>query len=124
MPPWAQIALVVCAVVLTAVLVAALLALRRTAVRAESLMRAVEGEVKPLTVEATALLSEARTLSQQANVEMKRVTTIVDRAEVISGTAVRMAQAVGGLTRVGQTVALLAGLRRGVDVFVTRLKKR
>jgi uncharacterized protein YoxC len=124
MPPWAQIALVVCAVVLTAVLVAALLALRRTAVRAESLMRAVEGEVKPLTVEATALLAEARTLSQQANVEMKRVTTIVDRAEVISGTAVRMAQAVGGLTRVGQTVALLAGLRRGVDVFVTRLKKR
>jgi uncharacterized protein YoxC len=120
---WAQILLVACAVALTVALVTVLLALRRATLRAEGLLGLVEREVRPLTSELTALLVEARGVSQRANKEMERVGAVVDRVEGISIQASRLAQAVSGLTRVGQAVALLVGLRRGAGVFVKRLRQ-
>jgi uncharacterized protein YoxC len=120
---WAQILLVACAVALTVGLVSALLALRKTARRAESVLGLVEQELRPMTSEVTALLAETRGLSQRANKEMERVGAIVDRVEGISVQASRLAQAVSGLTKVGQAVALLVGLRRGAGVFVKRLRQ-
>ncbi len=123
MPPWAQIVLVACAVILTVALVAALVALRRTALRADTVLSLVEGQLRPLTTQVTALLAEVQVLTQRANTEMERVGGIMKRADEVSATAARVAQTVGGLTRVGQAAALLAGLKRGVDVFVKRLRK-
>ncbi len=122
MAPWAQVLLVACAVALSAVLVSVLLALRKTAVRAESVLGLVERDLHPMTSELTALLADVRGLSGRANKEMERVGAIVDRVEEVSTQASRLAQAIGGMTRIGQVVALLVGLKRGTDVFVKRLK--
>ena len=123
MTPWAQIVLVVCAVALTVTLVSVLLAVKKTALRAESMLGLVEREVRPMASEVEALLTEVRGLSQRANKEMERVSAIVKRAEDVSTQVVRLTQAVSGVTKVGQAVGLLIGLRRGTNAFVKRLKQ-
>ena len=55
MAPWVQILLGVCAVALTGALVAALLALRTSALRAERVLALVERDVPPLSSEAAQL---------------------------------------------------------------------
>ena len=48
----------------------------------------------------------------------------MDRVEDVSLSAARVAAAVGGLTRVGQYAGLAVGLKRGVEVFLDRIKDR
>jgi len=55
MQPWAQAVLAACAVVLTVVAVPTILALRRAAVRAETVLSIVEQELRPLVGEVFAL---------------------------------------------------------------------
>jgi uncharacterized protein YoxC len=122
MTPAAVAIIVVCVVVVSAALVWTLLALRKTALRAESVLRVVEREIAPMLGQLESLIAELRDLSQGAKEELSKIRVVVRRAEDVSITVSKLVIAVGGLTRVGQYVSLAAGVKKGLDVFVRRLK--
>jgi uncharacterized protein YoxC len=124
MTPIAQAVVVICVAVVSAVLVATLLALRKTALRADSVLQQVEREVRPLLSQVDALTTELTTLSRSANEEMKQVSVIVRRVEEVSGNVSGLVGGLVAMTRYGQYAALLSGLKKGVDVFVQRLRAR
>ena len=124
MAPVAQAVVVVCIVALTAALVSALLALRKTALRAESVLHVVEREVLPMTNQIESLTSELRTLTHQANDELERIGVVVRRVEEMSGKMARLVVALSGFTRVGQVVGVAAGVKKGLDVFIRRIKDK
>jgi uncharacterized protein YoxC len=111
-------------VALTIVLISTLLSLRKTALRAESVLAQVEREIRPLVSEIETLTGELQKLSRNANDNLQRIGGIVDRVEDISVQAARVVGAVGGLTRIGQYAGMAAGVKRGVEVFLHRLKER
>src|SRR6266849_3097599 len=102
MTPLALGVIVACIVVLSAVLVSTLLALKKTALRAESVLHVVEQEILPLAGQIESLTTELRTLSHHANEELDRVGVVVHRLENVSLKVARLLGALGGLTRVGQ----------------------
>ncbi len=122
MTPLTQAIVVVCAVVLSAVLVATLLAIRKTALRAESVLQVVEREIRPMMGQLESLTAELRDLSQGAGEELRRVRVVVRRAEDVSLKVSRLVLALGGLTRFGQYASLAVGLKKGLDVFVRKFK--
>ena len=122
MTPAAVAIIVLCVVVVSAVLVWTLLALRKTALRAESVLRLVEHEIRPMLGQLESLIAELRDLSQGAKEELSKIRVVVRRAEDVSITVSKVVVAVGGLTRIGQYVSLAAGVKKGLDVFVRRLK--
>ena len=124
MTPLGQAVVVACIVVLTAVLVSTLLALKKTALRAESVLLLVEREIRPMASRIESLAGELGTLSRHADQEMERIGVVVRRLEEVSATAARLVAVIGGLTRVGQVVGVAAGVKKGLDVFVGRLKAR
>jgi uncharacterized protein YoxC len=112
MLPLAQVVIVACVVVLTAALVSTLLALRKTALRAESVLQLVEREILPMASQIESLSNELRTLSRHANDELERVGVVVRRVEELSGKVARLLIALSGFTRAGQVVGIAAGVRR------------
>jgi uncharacterized protein YoxC len=122
MKPPAVAIIVLCVVVVSAVFVWTLLALRKTALRAESVLHVVEREIWPLLGQLESLLTELRDLSQGAKGELSKIRVVVRRAEDVSIKVSKLVIAVGGLTRIGQYVSLAAGVKKGLDVFVRRLK--
>jgi uncharacterized protein YoxC len=124
MTPLAQGVIVACIVVLSAVLASTLLALKKTALRAESVLHLVEREIRPLAGQIESLTTELRTLSHHANEELDRVTVVVHRLEDISLKVARLLGVLGGLTRVGQYAGVAAGVKKGLDVFIKRLRAR
>jgi len=124
MTPLALGVIVACIVVLSAVLVSTLLALKKTALRAESVLHVVEREILPLAGQIESLTTELRTLSHHANEELDRVGVVVHRLEDVSLKVARLLGALGGLTRVGQYVSVAAGVKKGLRVFLRRLKDR
>ncbi|HET9854302.1 MAG TPA: DUF948 domain-containing protein [Methylomirabilota bacterium] len=124
MTPLAAGVILACVVALTIVLISTLLSVKKTAARAESVLALVEREVRPMASELESLTGELQKLSRNANDNLQRIGGIVDRVEDISVQAARVAGAVGGLTRVGQYVGMAAGVKRGVEVFLHRLKER
>ena len=124
MTPLAVGVILACVVALTIVLISTLLSVKKTAARAESVLALVEREVRPMASELESLTGELQKLSRNANDNLQRIGGIVDRVEDISVQAARVAGAVGGLTRVGQYVGMAAGVKRGVEVFLHRLKER
>jgi uncharacterized protein YoxC len=122
MKPVAAAIIVLCVVVVSAVLVWTLVALRKTALRAESVLSVVEREIRPMLGQLESLIAELRDLSQGAREELSKIRVVVRRAEDVSITVSKLVIAVGGLTRVGQYVSLAAGVKKGLDVFVRRLK--
>lgn len=114
--------IVLCVVVVSAVLVWTLLALRKTALRAESVLRVVEREIRPMLGQLESLIAELRNLSQGANEELRKIRVVVRRAEDVSIKVSKVLVAVGGLTRFGKYASLAAGVKKGLDVFVRRLK--
>jgi uncharacterized protein YoxC len=123
MHPWAQVVLVVCAVALTAALVAAILALRQVLRRTDAVLAVVEQELRPLIGQAHGLTDEARELTRQTRREVERIGEVTEHVEAAAQGLSRLVGALGGLARVGQIIGLAAGLRRGVDVFVNRLRR-
>ena len=113
-----------CVVALTIVLISTLLSIKKTAARAESVLAQVEREVRPMAKELESLTGELQKLSRNANDNLQRIGGIVDRVEDISVQAARVIGAVGGLTRIGQYAGMAAGVKRGVEVFLHRLKER
>jgi len=124
MTPLAVGVILACIVALTLVLISTLLSLRKTALRAESVRAQVEREIRPMASELENLTGEMQKLSRNANDNLQRIGGIVDRVEDISVQVARVVGAVGGLTRIGQYAGMAAGVKRGVEVFLHRLKER
>jgi len=122
MTPVVLAIIVLCVVVVSAVLIWTLLALRKTALRAESVLRMVEREIRPMLGQLESLIAELRNLSQGANEELRKIGVVVRRAEDVSIKVSKVLVAVGGLTRFGKYASLAAGVKKGLDVFVRRLK--
>jgi uncharacterized protein YoxC len=124
MMPLGPAVVVICIVVLSAVLVATLLALRRTALRAESVLQQVEREIRPMSSQLESLTAELRELSKSANDELRRISVVIRRAEDVSVKVARLVGAVSALTSVGQYASIIAGVKKGLDVFVGRLRAK
>jgi len=124
MTPLAVGVILACVVALTIVLMSTLLSIKKTALRAESVLAQVEREIRPMASEFETLTGELQKLSRNANDNLQRIGGIVDRVEDISVQAARVAGAVAGLTRIGQYAGMAAGVKRGVEVFLHRLKER
>jgi hypothetical protein len=121
--PWAQIVLIACAVVLTAALVAAILALRRALLRTDAVLAIVEEELRPLIGQVHGLTEDLRDFTRESRREVVRVGEVTEHVARAADGLGRVAIGLAGLTRAGQLVGLAAGLRRGVDVFVNRLRR-
>ena len=124
MTPLAVGVILACVVALTIVLMSTLLSIKKTALRAESVLAQVEREIRPMASELESLTGELQKLSRNANDNLQRIGGIVDRVEDISVQAARVVGAVAGLTRIGQYAGMAAGVKRGVEVFLHRLKER
>lgn len=123
MPLWAQALLTLAAFALMLALVAAVLALRRVAQRAEGVLTIVEQELRPLVGQAHALTEDVRALTREAHRELERVGAVAERINDVAAGLARFTAVLGGITRAGQLVGVAAGLKKGIDVFVQRLRK-
>ena len=123
MQPWAQLVLVACAVAVSGAVVAAFLALRRTLRRTDAVLEIVEQELRPLIGQANGLTEEMRDLTRETRREVERVGEVTEQVQTVAEGLGRVVMGLAGLTRAGQVVGLAAGLRRGVDVFVQRLRR-
>jgi uncharacterized protein YoxC len=103
-------------------LVAAVWALRGVAQRAEAVLAIVEQELRPLVGQALALTEDVRGLTREAGRELERVGAVTDRVEDVATGVGRIVMTLGSLTRAGQIVGVAAGLKKGIDVFVHRLR--
>jgi hypothetical protein len=115
--------LAACAVAITGAIVLAILSARRALERTSAILAVVEHELGPLVVEARGLTADARALTQEATREMRRAGDVLERVHEAAEGVGRVATAVAGFTRAGQIIGIAAGLRRGLDVFVQRLRK-
>src|SRR5262245_18824278 len=122
MTPIVAAVLVLCAVVVSAALVATLLALRKTARGAERVLDLVEREVRPALDQIPPLIAELREVSKGASEELAKMRTVVARAEDMSVKISKVVSALGTFTQVGQYASLAAGVKKGLDVFVRKLK--
>jgi hypothetical protein len=103
MPFWVQLLLSLAAFALLLALVAAVWALRGVAQRA-------------------ALTEDVRGLTREAGRELERVGAVTDRIEDVATGLGRIVLTLGSLTRAGQIVGVAAGLKKGIDVFIHRLR--
>ena len=122
MPFWVQMLLSLAAFALLVALVAAVWALRGVARRAEAVLTIVEQELRPLIGQTLALTEDARALTREAGRELERVGAVTDRVEDIATGLGRIVSTLGSLSRAGQIVGVAAGIKRGIDVFVHRLR--
>ena len=78
---------------------------------------------RPLPVsEALALAEDVRGLTREAGRELERVGAVTDRVEDVATGLGRIIMTLDSLTRAGQIVGVAAGLKKGIDVFVHRLR--
>jgi uncharacterized protein YoxC len=122
MPFWVQMLLSLAAFALLLALVAAVWALRAVAQRAEAVLAIVEQELRPLIGQALALTEDVRGLTREAGRELERVGAVTDRVEDVATGVGRIVMTLGSLTRAGQIVGVAAGVKKGIDVFVHRLR--
>jgi len=122
MPFWVQMLLSMAAFALLLALVAAVWALRAVAQRAEAVLAIVEQELRPLIGQALALTEDVRGLTREAGRELERVGAVTDRVEDVATGVGRIVMTLGSLTRAGQIVGVAAGVKKGIDVFVHRLR--
>jgi uncharacterized protein YoxC len=119
-----QVVIVVCIVALTGVLISTLLALRKTAIRAESVLALLEREIQPMASQVESMAAELRTLSQHTTRELDRVAVVVTRVEDMTSKVGRLVGALAGLTQVGQLAGAAVGVKKGLAVFVRRLRDK
>jgi uncharacterized protein YoxC len=122
MPFWVQLLLSLASLALLLALVAAVWALRGVAQRAEAVLAIVEQELRPVIGQAIALTEDVRSLTRDASRELERVGAVTDRVDDIATAVGRIVGTLSGLTRAGQIVGVAAGLKKGLDVFVQRLR--
>ena len=124
---WFYPVLALCIVTLTIALAWAIWAFGRAGRRAERVLALVERElvrdVPPLVASLRELTGELRALSAGVNVEVARIGRITERVEEVADSTGRLLTGLAGLTRTGQIIGIVAGIKRGVDVFVHRWRK-
>ncbi len=108
-------------VVVTAVLLPTLLAVKRAALRAETVLMMLEREIRPMAGQLHGLTDELRSLSKHADQNVERLGVVIDRVDNLTTRVARVAGFVGGFTRVGQLVGAATGVKKGLDVFIARL---
>jgi hypothetical protein len=118
-----QVVLAAAAVGIAAGVLVAALALRRAALRAEGVLAILEQELRPLVGQLHALLADLRSLSREAHTDLERVGIVTERVDDLAAGLSRTVGVLAGLTRVGQLVGVAAGLKKGFDVFVHRVRK-
>ncbi len=123
MTPLAQTVLVLCAMVLTVVIVATLLSFKRTAARAEIVLQLVEREIRPLASQIEGLAGDLRAVSQTANGSIQRLNAIVGRVEDISLKVARIVGVANSLTSLRGISGVASGAKTGLSVFLSRLTK-
>ena len=123
MSGWFWVVLSLCLIAISAALVLAILSARRALERVTRLVEAAEREVNPLATEARGLTTDARALTQETTRELKRTGDVIDQVHDTAAGVARVVGALANLTRAGQLVGLASAVRRGVDVFVDRLRK-
>ena len=123
MSGWLTVALAVSVLAISAALVAAILSARRVLERVVGILAVVEQEVGPIATEARGRTTDARGLTQETTRELQRTGEVLEQVHEAASGVVRIVNAVAKLTRVGQLVGLATGLRRGVDVFVGRMRR-
>ncbi|MFQ5897631.1 MAG: hypothetical protein ACE5JN_05220 [Candidatus Methylomirabilia bacterium] len=119
MTTWAIVAIAGVLLAVVVVLIPTLLAVRRAAIRAETVLGYLEREIRPTARQLQTLAEEVGSLSRQAGRELERVASRVDELSRRIGMLVGV---VSSLTRVGQIVTAASGVRRGVNVFLSRLR--
>ena len=124
MPFWVQLLLSLASLALLLALVAAVWALRGVAQRAEAVLAIVEQELRPVIGQAVALTEDVRSLTRDASRELERGGAVTDRVDDIAGAVGRIVGTLSGLTRAGQIVGVAAGVKKGIDVFVQRLRQQ
>ena len=110
-----------CAVVLTLVLVPTLLAMKRVALRAETVLMLLEREIRPLASQIEGLARELSALSRHTGENMERLGVVIGRVDEATTRIARVVGFVGGFTRVGQLVGTATGVKKGLDVFIAKL---
>ena len=123
MPAWIQAVLAAAAVAVAVALVVALTALRRVALRAAAVLDILESELRPLVAEINGLIKDVRVVAHEARDELVRVRALTERAREVTDGLARIVGTMAGLTRAGQLMGLAASVKRGLDVFVQRLRK-
>jgi uncharacterized protein YoxC len=123
MQPWSQVALVACAVALTAAVVSAVLALRGALRRTDALLGIVEQELRPLIAQVHGVTEELRELTHELRLEVKRVGDVTETVQAVTEGMGRIVSGLSGLARIGQVVGMAAVLRRGVGAFAQRLRR-
>ena len=86
--------------------------------------RELDHDLPPLLTGLGELIDELRALSRGATAELGRIEQITGRVQDVADGASRLLSALSGLTRVGQLVGIVAGIKTGVDVFVHRWRQR
>jgi ABC-type transporter Mla subunit MlaD len=122
MSDWFQAILALCAIAVTATVVPLLVRLKRTAERAEALLAAVERELPPLMAELHGLADALRDTIREVQQELKRAGAIADHVDEVAGGVARVVHALSGFSKAGQALALAAAVRKGVEIFVARLR--
>jgi hypothetical protein len=81
----------------------------------------LEREIRPMASQLQGLTDELRALSKHTDQNVERVGAIIDRVDEVTTRISRVVGFVGGFTRVGQLVGAATGVKKGLDVFITRL---
>ncbi len=123
MATWMQVVVTVCVVALTVVLIPAIVSMRRSVQRAEAVLLLVERELGPLAAQIQGLAEDLRTFVRQGNRELERFGAAAERLGDLSERAGRLIGVVSGFTRIGQIVGAATGIKKGLDVFIHRLRK-
>ena len=102
-------------------LIATLLEIRRAARRAAAVLFLVEQELQPLSTALRTALEEIRNLSKEAGRELGKVGEVTQRINLIAERVARLVGLVGTFGRVGKIVGAASGVKKGFDVFLSRL---
>ena len=123
MQPWTEAVLALCAVAVTVAVVWTLVAVRRAVERADGVLGILDQELRPLVGQVHALTEDLRRVLKEATQEIERVAVITDQVQTIVDRVGGLLGALGGFTRAGQLVSLAVGVKKGLDVFIHRMRK-
>ena len=124
MSTWALILVALCVVAITVAVIPILISLRRSAQRIEAVLLIVERELGPLAGQVQGLVEELRGLAREGRRELERVGTVTERVAELSQRIGRLLNALSGLSRAGQIIGAVAAIKKGLEVFLHRIRRR
>ena len=100
-----------------------LLQVRRTAQTAEQTLATLERELRPLSAQLQGLLQDHRELAQRANRDLREIERLALMAQEVLARLIKLTGLLSGMGTVGRVLGVAQGLRKGLDVFVSRWSK-